>query len=467
LERTAGENVGSYAINLGSLSAGANYTIDFAGADFAIIKKALTITAEDKQKTYGEVNPTLTFSYSGLVNGDTQVETEPSISTTATASSNVGTYPIELAGGADQNYAITLVNGTLTIGKKALTITADDKQKIFGREDPALTYRVSGLTAGDGESVITGTLSRESGEAVGSYSITQGSLDAGQNYTISYTGAELEIVPAVLLMINTPELIRTPWSVMPELPETVIILTADGQEVEIGVTWDERPLNLLARGIYSLFGSLQLPDGIENESGEQALLQVEVLAKAAPLDLSLSNNSFDPSPTVFFQEVGAFTVVDPVDDIHEIELIEGAADNEYFEILEGILFWSSADQASGRTEFRIRVRVTDRDGNVLEKDFVVIRTRINLEALEVFNTFTPNGDGVNDSWGLPALRYYSGVRLQVFDLSGERLFYSEDADVRWDGSYRGKELPTGAYTWVIEVIETGEKRMGVLNLIRE
>ncbi|WP_140166790.1 MBG domain-containing protein, partial [Algoriphagus faecimaris] len=192
----------------------------------------------------------------------------PSISTTASASSNVGDYPITLTGGSDQNYAITLVDGTLTITAKTLLITAADKQKIFGREDPVFTYTVDGLTAGDGESIVTGTLSRESGEEVGTYGITQGTVDAGQNYTITYTGAELEIVPAVLLLINNPELIQTPWSVMPELPATVIILTADGQEVEIGVDWDEATLNLLARGIYSLFGSLQLPEGIENESNE-------------------------------------------------------------------------------------------------------------------------------------------------------------------------------------------------------
>ncbi|WP_169712817.1 MBG-2 domain-containing protein, partial [Algoriphagus faecimaris] len=264
---SASSNVGDYPITLTGGS-DQNYAITLVDGMLTIGKKDLTITADDKQKTYGEANPTLTFTYTGLVNGDTKVATEPSISTTATASSNVGEYPIELAGGSDQNYAITLEDGTLTITAKALLITAADKQKIFGREDPVLTYTVDGLTAGDGESVITGTLSRESGEEVGTYGITQGTVDAGQNYTITYTGAELEIVPAVLLLINNPELIQTSWSVMPELPATVIILTADGQEVEIGVDWDEATLNLLARGIYSLFGSLQLPEGIENESNE-------------------------------------------------------------------------------------------------------------------------------------------------------------------------------------------------------
>jgi gliding motility-associated-like protein len=463
---TAASNVGTYPIELAG-GADQNYAITLVNGTLTIGQKALTITADDKQKIYGEANPELTFTCAGLVNGDTKVTIEPSISTTATASSNVGSYPIELAGGEDQNYSITLVNGTLTVGQKALTITAYDKQKVFGTDDPALTYSVDGLTAGDGLSVVSGSLTREAGETVGSYSINQGTLDAGQNYLITYQGAELEIVPAVLAMINNPEPVQTPWSVDPELPESVTILTADGQIVEIPVSWDSSTLNLLARGIYFIFGDLQLPSGILNEAGEKAVLQIDVLAKPAPVDVTLSNNTFDPSPTVFFQEVGAFTVIDPVDDIHVITLVDGSEDNKYFEIIDGILFWSSSDQASGRTEFTVSVNVTDRDGNTLEKDFVVTRTRANLESLTVFNTFTPNGDGVNDTWGLPDLRYYTGVRLMVIDRSGERLFYTEDADVRWDGTYQGKVLPTGAYTWVIEVIETGELRSGVLNLIRE
>ncbi|MHA7128113.1 MBG domain-containing protein [Algoriphagus namhaensis] len=462
---TVSSSVGYYPITLTGGS-DANYAINLVNGTLTIGKKDLTITAEDKSKIYGEANPALTFTYSGLVNGDTQVTTEPSIATTATVSSSVGYYPITLTGGSDANYAINLVNGTLTIGKKSLTITAEDKSKIFGTADPELTYVIAGLTAGDGESLITGALARVAGEEVGSYDISQGDLDAGLNYAIKFTAASLEIIPASLAVVNNPELISTTWSVVPELPATVSILTADGQVWNIAVQWQTSTLNVYARGIYFISGDLQLPAGILNESETQALQQVEVQAKDLPQDVLLNRSSFDPSPTVFFQEVGSFSVVDPVDDMHAITLVEGAVDNRFFEIIDGILFWSSSDQASGKVEFTIRVRVMDRDGNVLDKDFVITRTRDNLDSLTVYNSFTPDGDGVNDTWGLPDLRYFTGVKLMVIDRSGERIFYTEDPDIRWDGTYQGKELPTGAYTWVIQVIETGELRSGVLNLIR-
>ena len=77
-----------------------------------------------------------------------------------------------------------------TIAKKGLTVTADAKSKTQGEADPALTYTVDGLVAGD---TITGSLSREAGEDPGTYAITQGTLTAGDNYEIAFTSAALTI----------------------------------------------------------------------------------------------------------------------------------------------------------------------------------------------------------------------------------------------------------------------------------
>jgi gliding motility-associated-like protein len=462
---TTNSNVGTYPITLNG-GEDSNYTITLVNGTLTVGKKDLTITAADKQKVYGEANPTLTFTYSGLVNEDIGLSTEPSIATTAMANSNVGTYPITLNGGEDSNYTITLVNGILTVGKKDLTITAADKQKVFGTEDPAFTYTVSGLQAGDGTSILTGALNRESGEGVGTYSILQGSLDAGANYTLVYSAGVLEIIPAKLATVINPALIQIPWSISPELPKKVNILTVDGQLVEIAVNWNSSPLNLLKRGVYTLFGVLDLPAGILNEADEKAVIRVEVLPKPAPLDVRLTNSMFDPSPTVLFQEVGSFVIEDPTDKIHVVSLQGAGYDNSYFEIKENILFWSSSDRAEGKTTFTIIVRVTDRDGNTLDKFFEIERKRSDINDVEIFNSFTPNGDGINDSWGVPDIRYYSGARIQVFDRSGQRLFYTEDPDVRWDGMFQGKEMPVGSYIWILESRETGEIRRGVLTLLK-
>ena len=77
----------------------------------------LVIAASDASKVYGEPLPVLAVTYSGFVNGDTTNNlTSPAVlSTSATATSPPGAYPIHVSGAAGSNYAITFVDGTLTV----------------------------------------------------------------------------------------------------------------------------------------------------------------------------------------------------------------------------------------------------------------------------------------------------------------------------------------------------------------
>src|SRR5207249_890213 len=109
-----------------------------------------------------------------------------------------GTYEITLSGGSDNNYSLTLSNGTLTVTAAALTVTADGKSKVYGEGDPALTYQVTSGTLVKRDR-LSGGLSRVAGENVGAYAIEQGTLAASSNYTLSYVGANLSITPHGLL----------------------------------------------------------------------------------------------------------------------------------------------------------------------------------------------------------------------------------------------------------------------------
>lgn len=83
-------------------------------------KATLTVTADNKTKQEGEVNPELTVTYSGFVNGDnaSSLTTQPTVTTTATKDSPVGTYPITASGASSVNYTFNYVNGTLTVTEK-------------------------------------------------------------------------------------------------------------------------------------------------------------------------------------------------------------------------------------------------------------------------------------------------------------------------------------------------------------
>jgi gliding motility-associated-like protein len=253
-----------------------------------------------------------------------------------------------------------------------------------------------------------------------------------------------------------------------KLPAKVDVKIHSGENKSLDVVWNNTgTLNILKRGTYELTGTITVPKGYFNAYNIKGKVRVIVLPKPAPRDVTIDNSTFVGSTTQFFIPIGSFVVNDPVDNIHVVSFFGDGYDNKYFEIKNNILYWNSAERAEGKTSFSIVVRVTDRDGNTLDKFFTITRTRKDFSSLTITNAYSPNGDGVNDVWGVPELRFYEGVRIQIFNSGGSRLFYTENPDIRWDGTYEGKQMPVGSYYWVIEVIETGEMRRGMLNLIRK
>ena len=94
-----------------------DFTSAMGATTITVSPAMLTLTANNQNKAYGATLPALTVSYSGFVNGDTpaSLTTQPTVTTTATASSPAGNYAITVTGAVDPNYTITYVNGTLTI----------------------------------------------------------------------------------------------------------------------------------------------------------------------------------------------------------------------------------------------------------------------------------------------------------------------------------------------------------------
>lgn len=156
-------------------------------------KKPLTIVAENKDKFFGEADPVFTADYIGFMDGDNELSLGGILEFVRTAGEDVGTYAITPSSLTSEKYEIIFTSGTLTINKKPLTITAENKSKTYGEVDPALTYLI---TSGElvGSDQITGALTREAGENVDSYAIEQGTLTAGSNYEITYVGGNLIII---------------------------------------------------------------------------------------------------------------------------------------------------------------------------------------------------------------------------------------------------------------------------------
>jgi streptogramin lyase len=171
-----------------------------------VVQKAqLTITANNLGKTYGAANPTLTYIVTGFVNGDTAATAltgAPNISTTATAASAPGAYPITMAAGtlAAKNYTFQFAAGTLTVSKALLTITANNASVVYDKALPAFTYTPTGFVNGDTKSVLTGTPTEGTTAIVGSLpgaypiNIARGTL-AAANYSFVFAAGTLTVTP--------------------------------------------------------------------------------------------------------------------------------------------------------------------------------------------------------------------------------------------------------------------------------
>ncbi len=194
LERVAGEDVGKYLINRGTLD-NPNYEITFVDGTLQITPRPITVAADVLSKVYGEVDPALTYKVTqgNLVGQDTLAG-----SLERAAGENVGEYLIGRGTLNNPNYEITFVNGTLTITPRPITITADSHKKMQGDPDPRLTYRITAgnLVRGD---QLQGDLSRQPGEAPGEYAILQGTL-GHRNYAITF-------VPGTLTITLRPDVI--------------------------------------------------------------------------------------------------------------------------------------------------------------------------------------------------------------------------------------------------------------------
>ncbi|HEJ3217321.1 filamentous hemagglutinin N-terminal domain-containing protein [Pseudomonas aeruginosa] len=176
-------------------------------------QQTATLTANDATRVYGDVNPTLTATMSGINAIDAYVNSQfndlyqATASTTATQASNVGQYAITgNANGSEyfsQRYQLVRQDGKLTVTPAQLIVSADAKTKVYGDADPTLTYKVSGLKNSDtAAGVLSGNLGRVAGENVGNYGILQGGLGLNTaNYTLSYVGNDLRITPAQLNVI--------------------------------------------------------------------------------------------------------------------------------------------------------------------------------------------------------------------------------------------------------------------------
>ena len=192
--------VGTYDI-IPSGAEAQNYDISYVNGTLTVEYAPATVTAVNKIMVYGDSVPELSYEGNGGI-----LDGVPELSTTATSTSPVGTYPIVVAQGSVQNDKTTYVNGTLTITPAPLIITANSYIRKLGDENPAFEATYSGFKNGEDKNVLiqqpSFSCSATASSAEGEYTIEVADAQA-QNYVISYVNGILSVVDYITFADNT------------------------------------------------------------------------------------------------------------------------------------------------------------------------------------------------------------------------------------------------------------------------
>jgi len=197
---SSSSTVGSYPSSC-SGAADPDYTISYATGSVTIGQATLIIVASSGSMNYGGTPPTITPTYEGLANGDTAPATPPTCSTTATSSSDVGSYPATCSGAADPDYTIAYTSGSVQIDPAPLSVFASSVSTSYGAAPPAITATYSGFVDGQSATNLSTAPSCTSAvlptSPVGSYpSSCSGGVDS--DYTFDYAAGTVTVSPAPL-----------------------------------------------------------------------------------------------------------------------------------------------------------------------------------------------------------------------------------------------------------------------------
>lgn len=190
-------NVGTYTVNYSGIET-KNYNVTYQPGTLTVTKAPLAAKPKDAERSYGASNPTLTIEYTGLKNNETEPAwiTRPTIECQATVRSYAGTYPIKITAGEARNYDLKITDGTLTIHKADLTVTANNLDRLYFEDNPKLTCYYSGFVNGEDKSALTQepTLSTTATKTSNAdiYPITLSGGDA-PNYRFKFISGALEV----------------------------------------------------------------------------------------------------------------------------------------------------------------------------------------------------------------------------------------------------------------------------------
>jgi len=122
----------------------------------------------------------------------------------------------------------------------------------------------------------------------------------------------------------------------------------------------------------------------------------------------------------------------------------------------------AAPQASPQITTAYTLKVVSTDGCTAEGNIIVkVLITVNIP-----NAFSPNGDGINDTWNINGLADYPGCVVNVYNRYGQLVYHSEGYTRQWNGTYNNQPLPVATYYYIIDPKNGVKQQAGSVTIIR-
>lgn len=189
-----------------------------------IKRRSLAVTIDKIEKLLGDEDPEFTYSAENLVAGDTL-----KLTLEREAGEDLGEYKIYCTSDANAdnlNYDMTVEDGSLTIKSREITVSMNDLSKIYGDEDPELTYEITGDELLGEDAIEVVNIAREEGEDVGEYAITAEAVYDEERYDVTVLPGVFTIEPKTITE-DMFEIVDPVYTGKEALPEIITDLERD------------------------------------------------------------------------------------------------------------------------------------------------------------------------------------------------------------------------------------------------
>lgn len=438
--------VGTGTANItASFAASADFVATTVSKPLTVLKRALIVRVDNQTRLYGQSNPVLTATYDGFVNGETiatAISAPALLTTIAKPLSPSGTYIISGAGASALNYNISYEPGILSIDKAILKVTADNKTRNFGIDNPEFTFKYSGFVNAENESVILNPplVSTEAvkSSAAGTYPIVP-SGGSATNYTFSYVNGTLTInattrtitmdalnAKAVGDADFTPDVILTSG-------ETPVFSSADPAIATIV----DNKVHLVSAGNVMITATAPVNSNYGTTPAVSRLLVVNKLPQ-----------------TITFESIPALQI----NGTYTLKAMSSSGLPVTYKVTNPDYASLSGGQLKGLRIGKTQITAIQTGDNRYAAAQMSVQelqiTDAAGEAIRVHPALSINGDGVNEFLSIDGIRDFPLNKVTIINRNGLKVFdiegYDNEQHVFLGKSKSGENLPQGTYFCLIE-----------------